>query len=291
MKVTVIGAGNVGAMVAARVIDAGLASAILLDVVPGLAKGKALDISDSRPITGSFCDISGSEDFQDMQASDIVVVTAGLARKPGMSRDDLLKKNSEIIKDISCKIKRYCPASIVVVVTNPLDAMSYLAMKTTGFPPAKVIGMAGVLDSARFINITSLGDSNHRIFMMGSHGDTMVAINRSDDLDDTTFKEGADRAMHRGAEIVAYLKTGSAYFAPSAAVFYMLKAIIKNEKKTMCCSAYLNGEYGERDVYVGVPVVLGSSGVGEIVKIGLTEEEKKAFKRSINEIRSTIDKL
>ncbi|MBU3911386.1 MAG: malate dehydrogenase [Candidatus Omnitrophica bacterium] len=294
MKIAVIGAGNVGAMVAGRVVDAGLADVVLIDIAPGLAKGKALDISDSRPITGSLSKIEGSEDLKATQGAGIVVVTAGLARKPGMSRDDLLRKNSEIIKDVSGKIKRYSPSAIVIVVTNPLDAMTYLAMKTTGFEPARVIGMAGVLDSARFMNAVSPDiavTQDEKVFMMGSHGDTMVAINRSDGLDDKIFKQGAERARNRGAEIVGHLKTGSAYFAPSAAVFYMLKAILKNENRTVCCSAYLQGEYGEKDIYIGVPVVLGSSGVVRIIEIEFTEQEKKAFKKSVSQIHETIAKI
>lgn len=294
MKVAIIGAGNVGAMVAARVVDFGLADVVLLDIVSGLAKGKALDISDARPIFNSGADIIGTEDFKDIKDSDIVVITAGLARRPGMSRDDLLKKNSEIIKDLSLQVKKYCPSSIIIVVTNPLDVMTYLVMKTTGFNPKKVMGMAGVLDTARFINIVSSGAvtmHEDKIFMMGSHGDTMVAINGSGVLDDKTFAEGLEKTKARGAEIVSYLKTGSAYFAPSASVFYMLKSILNNELKTMCCSAYLQGEYGEKDIYIGVPVVLGSSGITKIIEIKLTEEEKKAFRKSAQEIRETIAKL
>ncbi|MBU0759586.1 MAG: malate dehydrogenase [Candidatus Omnitrophica bacterium] len=294
MKVAIIGAGNVGAMVASRVVDSGLADVALIDIAPGLAKGKALDISDSRPITGSSSKIEGSEDLKDMRGAGIVVVTAGLARKPGMSRDDLIRKNSEIIKDVSLNIKKHASLAIVIIVTNPLDAMSYLTMKTAAFKPERVIGMAGVLDSARFINMVSSGSArmqSDRIFMMGSHGDTMVAINRSVDLDDKTFKEASEKARNRGAEIVGHLKTGSAYFAPSAAVFSMLRAILKDENRTVCCSAYLDGEYGEKDVYIGVPVTLGSSGVIKIIEIELTQQEKKAFKKSVRQIRDTIAKL
>ncbi len=263
MKVAIIGAGNVGAMAASRVIDANLADVILLDIVPGLAKGKALDISDARPIFDSRVSILGTEDFKDIKGSSLVVITAGLARKPGMSRDDLLKKNSDIIKEVSSYVKKYCPLSIAIVVTNPLDVMSYLVMKTTGFNPKKVIGMAGVLDTARFINI--LGEKNKNIdedkfLMMGSHGDTMVPVSRSKNIPEDVFREASEQARNRGIEIVKYLGTGSAYFAPSASVFFMLKAIIKNEKKTMCVSAYLEGQYGEKDIYIGVPVILGSSG-------------------------------
>ncbi|MDO8602322.1 MAG: malate dehydrogenase [Candidatus Omnitrophota bacterium] len=330
MKVAIIGAGNVGAMVASRVIDADLADVVLVDIVPGMAKGKALDISDVRPIVNSSADIIGTENFEDMKGSDIVVITAGLARKPGMSRDDLLKKNSEIIKNLSLQIKNYCPSSIVIVVTNPLDVMSYLVIKTAGFDPKKVIGMAGVLDTARFINvlreknidINRKGSSrlasyirfaqyflrslarrilfergqrpsrelSQEILMMGSHGDTMVPVSRSKNIPDSVFKEASELARNRGAEIVKYLGTGSAYFAPSASVFFMLKAIIKNEKKTMCASAYLKGQYGEKDIYIGVPVILGSQGIEKIIEIELTEEEKRAFKESARQIRESIAK-
>lgn len=294
MKIAIIGAGNVGAMTALRIIDAGLADVVLIDIVPGLAKGKALDISDTRPISGSKANITGTEDIKDIKGSDIAVITAGLARKPGMSRDDLLKKNAEIVKDISVQIKKYCPNSIVIVVTNPLDAMSYLTMKTTGFDPKKVIGMGGVLDSARFINIASEEDKDvngEEIFMMGSHGDTMVPVNRSKVLSDDIFKESSEVARNRGAEIVKYLGTGSAYFAPSIAIFFMLKAIIKDEKRTMCASAYLTGQYGEKDIYIGVPVVLGSSGVEKIIEIKLTDAEKASFKKSAQDIRELIAKI
>jgi malate dehydrogenase len=293
MKISIIGAGNVGAMTASRIIDAGLADTVLIDIVPGLAKGKALDISDARPIMGSKVSIEGSEDFSDLKDSNIVIITAGLSRKPGMSRDDLLQKNAEIIKDISLKIKKICPLSIVIVVTNPLDVMSYLVMKTGGFNPKKVIGMAGVLDSARFLNAASLkakGIKESDIFMMGSHGDTMVPLNRSSKLSDDIFKESLELARNRGAEIIGYLKTGSAYFAPSAAVFYMLKSIIKNENKIVCVSAYLTGQYGEKDIYIGVPVVLNNSGIKEIIEIELTEKEKQAFKESACQIREGIAK-
>ncbi|PIP68533.1 MAG: malate dehydrogenase [Candidatus Omnitrophica bacterium CG22_combo_CG10-13_8_21_14_all_43_16] len=293
MKIAVIGAGNVGAMVASRICDADLADVVLVDIVPGMAKGKALDISDVRPVVNSSSGITGSEDFKDIKDSDIVVITAGLARKPGMSRDDLLKKNSDIIKDLSLQIKKYCPSSIVIVVTNPLDVMTYLVMKTTGFNPKKVIGMAGVLDTARFINI--LREKNKDIdddkfLMMGSHGDTMVPVSRSKKVSKEDFIRASELARNRGEEIVKYLGTGSAYFAPSASVFFMLKAIIKNEKNTMCASAYLEGQYNEKDVYAGVPVVLGNSGINKIIEIDLTEEEKKAFKESARQIREGIAK-
>ncbi|MFH1782341.1 MAG: malate dehydrogenase [Candidatus Omnitrophota bacterium] len=294
MKVTVIGAGNVGSMTASRIVDANLADCVLLDIVPGLAKGKALDMSDTRPLTGSTVNIIGTEDFKDMEDSNIVVITAGLARKPGMSRDDLLRKNGEIIRGISKHIKEVCKDAIVIVVTNPLDVMSYLVMKETGFPPERVIGMAGVLDSSRFINIISKKVRSldvTKIFMMGTHGDSMVPINRNNKLGQDVFKESADRASKRGGEIVSFLKTGSAYFAPSQSVFYMVKAILDNEKKTVCASAYLKGEYGENDIYVGVPVVLGFKGIEEIIEINLTDEEKELFKKSIQVIRDSINKL
>lgn len=293
LQIAIIGAGNVGAMVASRVIDADLADVVLVDIAPGVAKGKALDISDVRPIVNSSANIIGTENFEDMKGSDIVVITAGLARKPGMSRDDLLKKNSDIIKEVSSHVKKHCPSSIVIVVTNPLDVMSYLVMKTTGFDPKKIIGMAGVLDSARFIN--ALREKNQdivqdKVLMMGSHGDTMVPINRSGNISKDLFNKTSELARNRGIEIVKHLGTGSAYFAPSASVFFMLKAIIKNEKKTMCASAYLEGQYSEKDIYIGVPVTLTSQGIEKIIEIELTEEEKQAFKESARQIRESISK-
>lgn len=294
MRVAIIGAGNVGAMTASRIIDANLADVILMDIVPHLAKGKALDISDARPILGSKAKITGTENFEDIQGAEIVVITAGLARKPGMTRDDLLKKNSQILRDISTRIKKICSYSIVIVVTNPLDAMSYLAMQATGSEPRRVIGMAGVLDSARFINIASeksVPINAKEIFMMGSHDDTMVAINRSKNISQAVFQESRELTAHRGREIVSYLKTGNAYFSPSAAVFYMVKSILKDEKRRMCVSAYLQGQYGEKDIYMGVPVVLGASGVIEIIEIELTKEEREAFKKAAQKIRESIKKL
>ena len=293
MKIAIIGAGNVGAMTASRIIDADLADVVLVDIAPGMAKGKALDISDVRPIVNSSANIIGTENFEDMKGSDITIITAGLARKPGMSRDDLLKKNSEIIRDLSLQVKNYCPSSIVIVVTNPLDAMSYLVMKTSGFDPKKVIGMAGVLDTARFINILRERNKDideDKFLMMGSHGDTMVPVSRSKNIPDTVFREASELARNRGAEIVKYLGTGSAYFAPSAAVFFMLKAIIKDEKRVMCASAYLEGQYNEKDIYIGVPVILGASGIEKIIETKLTEEEKQAFKESTRQIRESIIK-
>ncbi|MBU4343777.1 MAG: malate dehydrogenase [Candidatus Omnitrophica bacterium] len=295
MQIAIVGAGNVGAMTASRVVDDNLADVVLVDIVPGLAKGKALDISDARPVFDSKAQIIGTGDYKDIKGSDIIVITAGLARKPGMSRDDLLQKNSKILTDISNQVKEYCPNSIVIVVTNPLDAMTYLVMKKTGFDPRRVIGMAGVLDSARFLNIISekaKSVDKDKIFMMGSHGDTMVAINRSENLSKELFNQSLDRARQRGAEIVSHLKTGSAYFSPSASVFHMLKAIIKNENKTtLCASVYLQGEYGEKDLYIGVPVKLDSTGIKEVIEIDFTDEEKTAFKKSAQSIRSAISKL
>lgn len=294
MKIAIIGAGNVGAMVASRVIDSGLADVVLVDVVPEMAKGKALDISDAKPIFSSRSAITGTENFADIKGSDIVVITAGLARKPGMSREDLLKKNTEIIKEVSIQVKKYCPSSIIIVVTNPLDVMTYLVMKATGFNPKKVIGMAGVLDTARFIN--ALWERNQdidrdKVLMMGSHGDTMVPVNRSENISSEVFSETSELARNRGAEIVKHLGTGSAYFAPSASVFYMLKAIIKDEKKPLCASAYLQGQYNEKDIYIGVPVILGSQGVEKIIETALTEEEKQAFKESVRQIREGITNI
>lgn len=294
MKVSIIGAGNVGAMAASRIIDANLADVVLLDIVPGLAKGKALDISDARFIFGSKANISGTDNFQDIKQSDIVVITAGLARKPGMSRDDLLKKNAEILKGVCKNIKAECPDAIVIVVTNPLDIMTYFVMKNTGFNPKKVIGMAGVLDTSRLLNVVSQDkpDINQEdLFVMGSHGDTMVPINRRDEIKKEFFIAYADRARNRGAEIVKCLGSGSAYFAPSAAVFFMLKAIINNKKTKMYASAYLSGEYKQNDIYIGVPVVLGSSGVSEVIETALTEEETNLFNKSAEDIRDNIKKI
>ncbi len=303
-KVTIVGAGNVGATLAHLIVLKNLADVCLIDIVEGLAKGKALDILQSKPIEGFSVDIVGSSDYKDSKDSDIVVITAGFPRKPGMTREELLEANSRIVRDVVEKIMEFSPNPIIIVVTNPLDAMSYLAYKVSGLPREKVVGMAGILDAARFSTFISmeLGIHPSRITpcVLGSHGESMVPIGRytmvsgiplTKFLDDEKIKELEERTRKGGAEIVGYLKKGSAFYAPASSTVEMVKSIILDEKKVLLCSAYLDGEYGLRDVFLGVPVILGRNGVEKIIELELNESEKKALYRAYNSIKSLIEKL
>lgn len=290
-KISIIGAGNVGSMVASRVLDAGLGDVVLLDVIEDLAVGKALDISDAGPILGYKNKILGTGDYEKIKNSDVIIVTAGFPRRPGMSREELLNKNSEIIREVSSQIKRFSHGSIVIVVTNPLDVMTYLAIKTLGFQPRKVIGCAGLLDVARFVNISEeeLGRriSINKAFVLGSHGDSMVSLNRAK-ISEQRFNQILEKTKLRGSEIVSKIGTGSASFAPSAAVLKMLDAALNDRREVVCASVYLNGEYSLRDICIGVPVKLGKRGVEEIIEIELSEEERNSFEASAEEIRNSI---
>ncbi len=305
MKITVVGGGHVGATTALRLAELELAGeVVLLDILEGMAKGKALDLWESAPVQGYDTRLTGGSDYGLSDGSDIVIVTAGLARKPGMSRDDLLKKNAEIIGGISDEIRKRCPEAIVLMVTNPLDVMAYVAMKTTGFDRKRVIGMAGVLDTARFRSFIALElDVSVRDVMamvLGGHGDSMVPLPRYSTvagiplphlLSDEKIEALVDRTRKGGGEIVQLLGDGSAYYAPSAAVVEMAAAIVRDQNRVLPCAAWLQGEYGLSDVFVGVPVKLGGGGLKEIVEIELTGEEKKALHASAAAVKETMSLL
>lgn len=304
MKVSIIGAGAVGATLAERVLESGLADVVLLDIYKNIACGKALDLLDASSIVGHERNIIGTDNYEDISASEIVVITAGLPRKPGMSRDDLVSKNAAIIKDVAGKVKIHAPSSIVIVVTNPLDAMTYLTYKLTGFGRQKVMGMAGVLDSSRFINLISdelkVPRSSIETYIFGSHGDTMVPLISktrvngkpiTDLMDKDTLAKIIKRTCDRGAEIVSLLGTGSAFYSPSAAVFKMINAILKDTKETLVSSAYLEGEYGLKDICIGVPCKIGRGGMEDIITLDLSKEEKAVFLKSAEAIKGLIDLL
>ncbi len=305
MKITVIGAGNVGATTACKLAEKDFANElVLLDIVEGIPQGKALDLWESAPIEGFDTRCSGTNSYEETAASDIVVVTAGLPRKPGMSRDDLLDANAKIVKSVAENIKQQSPEAIVIVVSNPLDVMTYATLKVTGFSPERVFGMAGILDTARFRSFIALelGVSVRDIsaMVLGGHGDSMVPLARYTTvagvpLPEIMNQETIDRLIQRtrggGAEIVKYLKTGSAYYAPAAAVVEMVESVIKNKNRVLPCACYLTGQYGLEDVYVGVPAMLGSRGVAEIVELDLTAEEKTALHKSAQDVKANIAKL
>ncbi len=293
-KISVIGAGNVGSMVASRVIEAGLGDVVLLDAVEGLAIGKALDIQDAGPILGYKRKILGTGNYEKIRDSDVIIITAGFPRRPGMSREGLLNKNSEIIRRVCSQIKRFSPGSLIIVVTNPLDVMTYLAIKTLDLHSQRVMGCSGLLDVARFVNISEeeLGrnvDINEA-FVLGSHGDSMVPLNM-DKISEDIFSQILKKTRLRGGDIVSRIGTGSASFAPSAAVLKMLEAILNDTREIVCASVYLNGEYNLKDICIGVPVRLGRRGVEEIIEIELSEEEMDAFKASAKEIRKCLNMI
>jgi malate dehydrogenase len=303
-KITVVGAGNVGATAAHRIADLELGDVVLVDVIEGLPQGKALDLAEATPIVGKDVRLIGSNGYSETTNSDIVVITAGIARKPGMSRDDLLHTNTDIVRSVTQQVVKYSPHAILIIVSNPLDAMTYVAYKVSGFPRERVFGMAGILDTARmryFIaEALNVSVENVAAFVLGSHGDQMVPLIRYSTvagipLTDLLPREKIDAIVQRtrdgGAEIVSLLKAGSAYYAPSAAVVEMVEAVIKDKKKILPCCVYLEGEYGIRGVFVGVPVKLGSRGVEQILEIGLTLEERGALQRSAETVRELIDKI
>ncbi len=303
-KITIIGAGAVGATTAQRIAEKELGDVVLTDIVEGLPQGKALDLLQAGPLFGYDSNIMGTNDYEDIKGSDVVVITAGIARKPGMTREDLLKINTKIITDVSHKIKLHAPDSVVITVTNPLDIMTYVAMKTTGFEPNRVFGMSGVLDSGRFAAFIALelGCSVRDInaMVLGGHGDTMVPLPRfttvsgvpiTELMPESTIKRLVERTINGGAEIVNLMKTGSAFYAPSAAVTNMVEAVIKDTKRILPACAFLNGEYGKKDIYLGVPVKLGRKGITQILELELTGEEKEALDRSADAVRSGISSL
>ena len=303
-KVTVVGAGNVGATTAHWLAAAELADVVLTDIVEGVPQGKSLDLLEATPIIGRDVCVVGSNGYEETANSDLVVITAGLARKPGMSRDDLLKKNYDVIAATVKNVVAHSPNSILILVTNPLDAMAQAAFKLSGFSRNRVIGMAGVLDSARFAAFIAqelkVSVENVQAFVLGGHGDTMVPLPRfttvagipiTELLDQPTIERLVQRTRDGGAEIVKYLKTGSAYYAPSAAVVEMAEAILKDKKKILPCAAYLEGEYGIRGLFVGVPCKLGERGIEDVIEVRLTAEEKAALSRSADAVRELIATL
>ncbi len=303
-KVTVVGAGNVGATLAHRMVDAELADVTLLDVVPDLPQGKGLDILEAAPIAGVASRIVGASSYEATADSHVVVVTSGVARKRGMSRDDLLKTNAEIVRTSVEQAARYSPRAVVIVVSNPLDAMCHVALKASGFPKQRVIGMGGLLDSARMRAFLAqeLGVSADDVtaFVLGGHGDTMVPLTRystmagipiTELLAPERIAEIVKRTEQGGAEIVDLLKTASAYYAPAAATFEMVAAVLKDKHKVLPCSCYLEGEYGIQGVYVGVPAQLGQAGLERIWQIGLTESERQALLRSAAAVKKLVDVL
>ncbi len=303
-KVTIVGAGNVGATTAHWIVAKELADVVLIDVIEGVPQGKGLDLLEAMPISKTDCHVIGTNDYADTANSDVVVITAGIPRKPGMSRDDLLQTNYRIMSDVVGKVTANSPNCILIVVSNPLDAMAQAAFRQSKFNRERVIGMAGVLDSARFRSFIAeelkVSVENVTAFVLGGHGDTMVPLARYSSvagipITELMPKEKIDAIVQRtrdgGAEIVKYLKSGSAYYAPSAAVTEMTEAILKDKKKVLPCAAYLEGEYGISGYYIGVPCKLGSRGIEQILEIKLTAEEDAALKKSaaaVKELCSVI---
>ena len=300
-KVTVVGAGNVGANCALRIADKELADVALVDVIEGVPQGKALDLLQSGPIQGYDVKLTGSNDYEPTANSDLVIITAGFPRKPGMSRDDLLLANFDVVRTATEQCVRYSPNCILIIVTNPLDAMCQAAFMVSKFSKNRVIGMAGVLDSARFRTFIAeelnVAVENVTGVVMGGHGDTMVPLVRlsgvsgiplTELIDAPTILRIVERTQNGGAEIVKYLKTGSAYYAPSAAVVEMAESILKDKKKVLSCSAYLEGEYGIRGLFVGVPVKLGARGIEQIYQIKLSAEEQGMLKKSAGAVEELV---
>jgi malate dehydrogenase len=300
-KVSIVGSGNVGATAAHWIAAKELADVVLIDIIEGVPQGKGLDLLEAMPIEKRDSYVIGTNDYADTANSDIVVITAGIPRKPGMSRDDLLNTNHKIMKDVVSKAVQYSPNCILIIVSNPLDAMAQAAYKMSGLPRERVIGMAGVLDSARFrafiADELKVSVENVTAFVLGGHGDTMVPLPRystvagipiTELIPPARLEQLVQRTRDGGAEIVKYLKTGSAYYAPSAAVAEMAEAILKDKKKILPCAAYLEGEYGIRGLYVGVPVKLGAKGIEQIIQIKLTPEEQAALNKSADAVKELV---
>ena len=303
-KVSIAGAGNVGASLAQLLVQAGLADVLLYDVAEGMPQGKALDLGQACALWGSAVTVAGTNDMADSKDSSLVVITAGFARKPGMSRDDLLQANAAVVGGIAAEAARYSPDAVIIVVTNPVDAMTQLAWNRSGFPPARVFGMGGVLDSARLRAFIAwqLGVSPRDVeaMVLGGHGDSMVPARSlisvkgvglgallPDDRIDAIFA----RTRAGGAEIVSLLKTGSAYYAPAASIYEMVKAVLLDEKRLLPCAAYLEGQYGAGGVYAGVPAIVGAGGVEKIVEVPLSKDEGAAFERSVSAVRGLVSGL
>ncbi|UCH20448.1 MAG: malate dehydrogenase [Deltaproteobacteria bacterium] len=306
-KVTVVGAGHVGETTAQRLAEKELCDVVLIDVIEGMPQGKALDLAEAAPIEKHDSRITGTNDYELSAESDIIIITAGIARKPGMSRDDLISTNTGIVKSVVQAACKLSPDSIIIVVSNPLDAMCHVAFDTSGFPKQRVIGMAGVLDSARFRAFIAMelnvSVENTHAFVLGGHGDTMVPLPRYSTvagipITELLPKDRIDALVKRtangGAEIVSLLKTGSAYYAPASAAVEMAEAILKDKKKILPCATYLEGEYGINDLFIGVPVKLGAQGAEEVIQINLTAEEQAALQKSadaVQELKEILSKL
>ena len=301
-KVTVVGAGNVGATTAQRIFDKGYADVVLVDIVEGLPQGKALDILESGPALGSDASIVGSNGYDETAGSDIVVITSGVARRPGMSRDDLLLTNMRIVSSVVEEVAKRSPDCVILPVTNPLDAMAQRAYQVSGFPKERVVGMAGILDTARFRAFLaaelSVSVSSVEAYVLGGHGDTMVPVVGSttvggipvaDLIAADRLAEIVQRTRDGGAEIINYLKTGSAYYAPSASIVQMVEAILFDKNEILPCTALLEGEYGISDLFVGVPVKLGGGGVVEVIEFALTDDETAALKHSADAVQELVD--
>jgi len=301
-KITVVGAGNVGATAAQRIAEKALArTVVLVDVIEGVPQGKGLDQWESAPIEGFDTRVVGANDYEAARGSELVVVTAGIARKPGMSRDDLVRTNADIVKQVSQQIKQHCPNAIVLVVSNPLDVMCWVTKQVTGFPRERVMGMAGVLDTARYraflAEALDVSVEDIQAMVLGGHGDTMVplisyttvaGIPVTQLLDKQTLDKIVERTRNGGAEIVAFLKTGSAYYAPSAAVTQMAEAIVQDKKRILPCAAWVQGEYGMSGVYLGVPCKLGRGGLEKILQVKLSADEQAALKKSAEAVKETM---
>ena len=300
-KITVVGAGNVGATTAHWLAARELADVVLVDIAEGIPQGKALDLREATPIIGADVALVGANDYAATANSDIVIVTAGLARKPGMSRDDLLRKNYEVMESCIRPVAQHSPNSILILVTNPLDAMAQAAYRLSGFSRNRVIGMAGVLDSARFATFIAMelnvSVEDVSAFVLGGHGDTMVPLPRyttvagipiTELMDAATIERLVQRTAQGGAEIVAFLKSGSAYYAPSAAAVQMAEAILKDKKRILPCAAYLEGEYGIQGLFVGVPCKLGARGIEDVIQVRLTADEQAALRKSADAVRTLV---
>ena len=306
-KITLIGAGQIGGTLAHLIALKDLADVVLFDVAAGIAKGKALDIAQSSPVDGFNINLSGTNNYDDTKNSDVIIITAGVPRKPGMTRDDLLEINLKIIKQVAEGIKKTSPNAFVICITNPLDVIVMALQKYSGLPKNKVVGMAGILDSSRFIYFLSqefkVPVQNIKSFVLGGHGDSMVAMLESTEVEGKKItdliKEGkiskerldqiVDRTKKGGAEIVKYLDKGSAFYAPAASGVEMAECYIKDLKKQLPCAVYLNGEYGTKDIYAGVPVIIGSSGVEKIIELNLSSIEKENFEKSVAAVRGLFD--
>jgi len=303
-KVSIIGGGNVGASAAQLLAHDGIADVVLFDIAEGMPQGKALDMAEACPLWNSSVSVKGTNSYRDTEKSDVIVITAGIPRKPGMSRDDLLKTNAEVVKSVAAETSKLSPDAVVIVVTNPMDVMAYVACKTSGCNHRKVFGMGGILDSARFRTFISfelgVSPSDVEALVMGGHGDQMVPMPRYTTIKGVPITKILppekiapliERTRNGGAEIVSLLKTGSAYYAPAAATCQMIRAILFDEKRILPCAVYLEGQYGVRDIYVGVPAVLGARGIEKVIELELNEEERADFDRSVSAVKALLEKI